>query len=131
MIFGLIYTVHCTPLWTIIIIWKKSLVGNYNYNLHVGIENKTAPKTFHGQPSKYSNADLRFWNYIGQTGSFCNQRMKDVSPEAVISFGRFGWPSGKYWSVFFALGLKKGCSSNFKHFIEVSSFGVVTMDKSD
>lgn len=37
---------------------KKCLVGNYN--LHLGIENKTVPKTFHGQPSKYSKGDLRF-----------------------------------------------------------------------
>lgn len=87
---------------------KKCLVGNYNYNLYLGVENKTVSKTFHGQPNNYFKSDLRFWNYIEQTGSFCNQRMKDVSPEAVISFGILRWSSGKYWSVFFSLGLKKG-----------------------
>lgn len=110
---------------------NKSLLQNYNYNLSLGIENKTVLKTFHGQPSKYFKGDLRFWNYIGQTGSFPNQGMKDVSPEAVVSFGRFRWSSGKYWSVFFSLGLEKDWTSNFKHFIEVSPFGVIGMDKSD
>lgn len=108
---------------------KKCLVGNYN--LYLGIENTTVPKTIHGQPSKYFKGDLTFWNYIGQTGSFCNQRMKDVSPRAVISFGRFRWSPGKYCPVLFSLELKKGWTSNLKHFIEVSPFGVIGMGKSD
>lgn len=108
---------------------KTNLVGNYNYNLNLGI--KTVLKTFCDQPSKYFKGDLQFWNYVGQTGSFGSRRMKDVSPEAVISFGRFRLPSGKYWSVFFSLGLKKDWTSNFKHFTEASPFGVIGMDKSD
>jgi len=33
---------------------------------------------------------------VGQTDSFHNQRMKDASPETVISFDRFRLSSRKY-----------------------------------
>lgn len=51
------------------------------------------------------------WNTevnVGQTGSFHNQRIKDVASEAAISFGRFRLSSGKYWPGFFFSWIRKG-----------------------
>lgn len=105
---------------------NESLLGNCNYNLNLEVENKIVLKTFRGQPRKYFKGDLKFWNYIGQTGSFCNQRMKDVSSEAAISF--VFW---KVLSCIFLMDWKRTGLTTLNTSTEMSPFCVIDRDISD